>query len=270
MFSFFQSSQIRIFGQNDFSFKNLNSQQYVLRATFGCWPRRRPPWLPDKFMAESGCSPGSRSRRRRRRRRRRKESEKRVKSKLQKCNSPTRSAGAAGGKANTIRGVFRIFTMSTSTRGCNNCSFSAKKMHFGAKREVLRRGAMGCHAMQCWVLYKLANCREGGWVRVPRVGSNGDGSLRSDSNVIWPALPNWYSADLQCRSMMWYPAGCQLQPGIAVSRQKYRLTAHTPHNASLGARVHLDFGKGGMLVIRRMWRPAVNSHWDPKSCPRTF
>ena len=65
-------------------------------------------------------------------------------------------------------------------------------------------------------------------------------------------------------------AGWQLQPGIAVSRRKYGLapsitTAYTPDNASLWARVHLDFRKCGMSVIRRMSTPAVKSHSDPKA-----
>ena len=120
--------------------------------------------MPDKFKAEAGCWAGSPAGGQE------EESEKRVKSKLQKCNSARPAAG--GGKANTIRGVFRIFTMSTSTRLCNNCSFSAKKMHFGAKLEVLRRGAMGCQALQCCKLstststsklkHRLGNCREEG------------------------------------------------------------------------------------------------------------
>ena len=77
--------------------------------------------------------------------------------------------------------------MSTSTRGCNNCSFSAKKDAFWceARGAQERSDGGGWVAMQCNVK------RGGSWriaervvVRVPRVGSNGDGSLRSDSNVI--------------------------------------------------------------------------------------
>ena len=138
-----------------------------------------------------------------------------------------------GGKANTIRGVFRIFTMSTSTRGwCNNCFFLAKKMHFGAKLEVLRRGAMGCQALQCCKLstststsklkHRLGNCREVGceFRGLPLMGMD-----LSEVTLMWYDRPS-PAATLQCSKYDVIQACWQLEPRIAVSSQKYGLTAY--------------------------------------------
>ena len=149
-----------------------------------------------------------------------------------------------GGKTNIIRRLLRICTMSTSTVGwCNNCSFSAKKMHFGAKRDVLRGGAMGWVAAQWWGAARSVSSR---------LGSNGDGSLRSDSNVIWPPCPV-----LLCTAVeVW----CDMTAGIAVSSRKYGLgapsAAYTPHNASERP-----------FRFQKMWNAGPPCPCPPCSCP---
>ena len=210
----------------------LEIRYYVLnKTTFGCWARRRPPWLLDKFIPEAGCRAGGS----------RKESEKRVKSKLQKCNSPTSSAAAAGGKANTIRAVFRIFTMSTSTRGCNNCSFSAKKMHFGAKREVLRRGAMGvgCHAMQCCKGTSLRIAERGGceFRRLALMGMD-----LSEVTLMWYDRP-CPAATLQCKVELWCDTQGRLAAAAWHCRVKAKIWARPQHHHSLHARQCFPLGK---------------------------
>ena len=115
---------------------------------------------------------------------------------------------------------------------CNNCSFSAKRMHFGAKLEVLRRGAMGCQALQCCKLstststsklkHRLGNCREEGceFRGLPLMGMD-----LSEVTLMWYDRPS-PAATLQCSKYDVIQACWQLEPRIAVSRQKYGLTAY--------------------------------------------
>ena len=122
-----------------------------------------------------------------------------------------------GGKTNIIRRLLRICTMSTSTVGwCNNCSFSAKKMHFGALARCAqgRSDGLGCSSGEELQARSVSS----------RLGSNGDGSLRSDSNVIWPALP---SATLhRGGSMMWYDGWhCRVKSKIWARRPQRSLHA---------------------------------------------
>ena len=117
---------------------NISSKICLKRDFRLVFVRQRPPCqLLDKFIGGSGYLGQHR-----------KESEKRVKSKLQKCNSADRCRWCwFGGKTNIIRRLLRICTMSTSTVGwCNNCSFSAKKMHFGALARCAqgRSDGLGC------------------------------------------------------------------------------------------------------------------------------
>ena len=128
----------------------------------------------------------------------------------------TSSAGAAGGKANTIRGVFRIFTMSTSTRGCNNCSFSAKKMHFGWEARGAQERSDGLGGLSCNAMWSEAGelqrgCEFRGLALM--------GMDLSEVTLMWYDRP-CPAATLQCR---WKYDVIQggWEAGIAVSRQKY-------------------------------------------------
>ena len=127
-----------------------------------------------------------------------------------------------GGKTNIIRRLLRICTMSTSTVGwCNNCSFSAKKMHFGALARCAqgRSDGLGCSSV-------VRRCKQGVWVP----GLALMGMDLSEVTLMWYDRP---CPVLLCTAVeVW----CDMTAGIAVSSRKYGLgapsAAYTPHNAS--------------------------------------
>ena len=125
--------------------------------------------------------------------------------------------------------------------GCNNCSFSAKKMHFGAKREVLRRGAMGvgCHAMQCCKGTSLRIAERGGceFCRLALMGMD-----LSEVTLMWYDRP-CPAATLQCKVELWCDTQGRLAAAAWHCRVKAKIWARPQHHHSLHARQCFPLGK---------------------------
>ena len=104
---------------------------------------------------------------------------------------------------------------------CNNCSFSAKKMHFGAKREVLRRGGMGCHALQStsWWIAERGGCEFRGLALM--------GMDLSEVTLMWYDRP-CPAATLQCTRQVWCDTQ-QLAAPAPHCRVKAKIWAHSLH-----------------------------------------